>query len=155
MANPLKELELKVTGFQSIQEISIAASPEKVWATLANPNNWFGFDPDKSKWPKSAMDFKVGGQWIMEGPDGSKYLMATITHLEPNKLIRFSGPVGLSHLPVNNVMIFELQAKDGGKSTLLRTGQRLFGFITSDIEGNYQKGWGSLMQMIKTVVESK
>lgn len=153
MANPLKELELKVTGFQSIQEVSIAASPEKVWASIINPNSWFGFDPDKSKWPKNTLELFPGGRWMMEAPDGTKSLMATVTHIEPGKLLRFGGAVGLTHLPVNNVMIFELQSKDGGKSTLLRTGQRLFGFITPDIEANFQKGWGQLMQAIKGVAE--
>ena len=99
------------------------------------------------------MELKAGGQWLMEAPDGTLSLMATITHIEPNKLIRFSGPIGLSHLPVNNVIIYELQPKDGGKSTLLRTGQRLFGFITADIEMNYKKGWEGLLQSIKAAVE--
>jgi len=155
MANPLKELDLKIHAFQAIREVMIEASPEKDWKALVNPSGWFGFDPDKSKWPKSTLELWPGGRWISESQDGSLALHAVLTLIEPGKLLRLSGPVGLSHLPVNNVFIFELQPKGAGQSTLLRFCQRTFGFVTTDQKKKYQHGWSQLLPQIKALAEMR
>ena len=64
MANPLKELPLKFQTFQTIQEIHIAAPPEKVWKAVTNPSSWFGFDADKANWPKSTLELQPGGRYM-------------------------------------------------------------------------------------------
>ena len=39
MANPLKLLKLKPTGFQFIQEVPIDAAPAKVWKAIHDPSS--------------------------------------------------------------------------------------------------------------------
>jgi uncharacterized protein YndB with AHSA1/START domain len=155
MANPLKLLKLKPTGFQFIQELPIDAPPKKVWAALLNVGKWFGFDPDRSQWPKATLEAWPGGRWFTESKDGEMMLNAIVTRIEPEKLLRMSGPIGLSHLPVNSVYIFELQPKKDGKETLLRFGQRTFGFLTADVKKSYGGGWKKLLPQLKELAEGR
>ena len=153
MANPLTILSLEPKGFQFIQEIPIAATPEKVWAALQNVGNWFIFDPDPAKRPKHILEMRPGGRWTMEFPDGTIDLNATVTRIEPNKLLRVSGHFGMSHLPVTTVLIFELQPEKGGTSTLLRLGQRTFGFLDAEAETRFKGGWAKLLPELKALAE--
>jgi uncharacterized protein YndB with AHSA1/START domain len=151
MANPLKELDLSVQSFQLIQEIPIAAPPEKTWKTLTHPNAWF-LRPD-APGMKSTLELWPGGRWFTESPEGAVSLMAQVTLVEPGKLLRLSGPMGLSHLPIASVMIFELQPRDDGRTTLLRVGHRAIGFMDDDVKGRFGNGWKSLLGSLKTAAE--
>ncbi|HEV8606816.1 MAG TPA: SRPBCC domain-containing protein [Tepidisphaeraceae bacterium] len=152
MANPLKLLKLKPTGFQLIQELPIDAPPKKVWQSLLNFDKWFGFEPPAER-SKSTFEPWPGGRWFTEARDGTTQLHMIVTRIEPEKLLRLSGPMGLSHLPVNNAFIFELQPKSGGKKTLLRFCQRTFGLLTSDIKKNFGGGWKKLLPQLKELAE--
>jgi uncharacterized protein YndB with AHSA1/START domain len=155
MANPLKMLDLKPTGFQFIQEVAIEASPEKVWKSLANVNTWFQYEPDPANYHKHTLELVPGGKWTAAKPDGTASLHAVVTHIEPNKLLRLSGSMGLTHLPATNVMIFELQPQKDGKATLLRLGHRAFGFMDDDVQGRYTKGWGEFLPKLKALAEGR
>ncbi len=154
MANPLKELSLKPIGFQFIQELPIDAPPEKVWAALLNVGDWFRMEDGRPR-PKTTLDARPGGQWLSYAADGTASLFATVTLVEPKKLLRLAGQIGMSHLPVTHVVIFELQPRAGGKATLLRLGQRSFGFMEEDTEKRMQGGWGQLLPQLKEAAEKK
>ena len=151
MANPLKMLKLKVQSMQFIQELPIAAVPKKVWTTLLNPSEWFVFDPAHRA--KHTLDLRPGGQWTSVHPDGNAALMGTVVYVEPGKLLRVNGPLGLTHLPVTSVIIFELQPKQDGKATLLRVGTRMFGFMDLDRKKHMKDAWKRLMGNIKALAE--
>ena len=152
MANPLKELDLSIKGFQFIQEIPIAASPAKAWAALTNPAGWFSMSPE-GKPAKSTLELVPGGRWTIENPEGNATLFATVNLIEPQKLLRVSGHCGLSHLPALSVVIFELQPQKDGKATLLRLGHRGFGYMDADIEKRYSAGWANFLPKIKDLAE--
>lgn len=152
MANPLKLLKLKPQGFQFIQEINVDAPPPRVWMAVLDMPGWFRFDPKAKRTGK--VEPWVGGRWYVERPDGSSALNTIITQIEPNKLLRMAGPMGLTHLPVNNVFIFELQPR-GKNGTLLRFAQRTFGYIDADVKKRYHGGWKQLLPQIKAMAEKK
>jgi uncharacterized protein YndB with AHSA1/START domain len=153
MANPLKLLKLKPTNFQFIQELPINAPPKKVWSSLLSVGKWFGFESNAKEWNKGTLEPRLGGRWYFKAKDGTESLFATVTHIEPGKLLRVSGSIGLTHLPVTSVCIFELQPKNNGKTTLLRLGQRTFGFIDADRKKGYQGGWKQLTAQLKKLAE--
>src|SRR4051812_40910795 len=154
MANPLKLLELKATGFQFIEEVPINAPPKTVWKSLMDFGSWFTFDPDPAKRPKMTVDARVGGQWISEARDGSVIsLIGTITHIEPGKLLRMGGQMAMTHLPVMNALIWELVPQEDGKRTLLRFCQRTFGFLDAETEQRFQGGWKQLLPQLKAAAE--
>ena len=151
MANPLKMLKLKVQSVQFIQELPIAAAPKKVWTSLLDPSAWFVFDPAHRA--KHTLDLRPGGQWTSVHPEGNAALLGTVAYFEPGKLLRVTGQLGLTHLPVTSVIIFELQPKHDGKATLLRVGTRMFGFMDLDVKKRYKGAWKGLMGNIKALAE--
>jgi len=153
MANPLKMLKLKPIGFQFITECPINASPKKVWSSLINVEKWFRFNPDPKKASKQTLQPTAGGRWLSKTWEGNSIFMATVTYVEPGKLLRLVGQFGSTHLPISTVLIFELQPQAGGKSTLLRLGQRSIGFIEADMKKRYQGIWDRLLPQLKELAE--
>ena len=152
MANPLKMLKLKAGGFQFIQKANVKAPPKKVWAALLDTGSWFGFG-DKSGWSKQTLDLKPGGQWTSQGKNGNCSLFGVVTLIEPEKLLRLSGPIGLSHLPVSNALIFELTPAKDGAETLLKVAMRTYGFIDKDLKKRYMGAWKHLLPQLKAAAE--
>jgi uncharacterized protein YndB with AHSA1/START domain len=74
-------------------------------------------------------------------------------HIEPQKLLCIHGPMGMTHLPVQNAMIWELQPRKDGKATLLRFCQRTHGYLTADLKTNFRGGWGKLLPQLKALAE--
>jgi hypothetical protein len=109
MANPLKLLKLKPTGFQFIEELPIEASPKKVWSSLLKVEKWFRFDPDPKKASKHTFEATAGSRWLSTNWEGNTVCHGTVTYVEPGKLLRVEGQIGATHLPVTTVVIFELQ----------------------------------------------
>jgi uncharacterized protein YndB with AHSA1/START domain len=152
VANPLKMLKLKPTHFQFIQQVPIDAPPARVWKVLLDMPGWFRFD-SKDTQRHGKMEPWVGGRFHETTPDGASWLHATVTHMEPNKLLRLSGSFGMTHLPVCNAYIFELSPR--GKGTLLKFCQRTFGALTPDVSKQYRGGWKKLTQQLKAIAEQR
>ena len=154
MANALKMLKLKPTSIQFIQELPINAPPDKVWKAVINFAGWFHFDTDKSNGPKITLEPHIGGRFMSDKKDGSESrLYGFVSHIEPEKLLRINGPMGMSHLPVSNTMIWELSPGKNGKGTLLRFCQRAYGLMTPGMQKDYQRGWKQLLPQIKALAE--
>jgi uncharacterized protein YndB with AHSA1/START domain len=154
MANPLKMLKLKPSHFQFIQELKIDAPPKRVWAALVDVGSWFRFEAGAMS-RSGKLELWPGGRFYAERPDGSSSLHAIVTHIEPEKLLRMSGPMGLSHLPVMNAFIFELQPRAGAKGTLLRLCHRSFGYMDAMVGKRYGEGWRQLLGQLKALAESQ
>jgi uncharacterized protein YndB with AHSA1/START domain len=151
MANPLQMLKLKPQGIQFIQETLISATPKKVWAALKKPSEWFYFDANRKS--KHTLELRAGGHWISVNQDGSENFFGRVVYFEPGKLLRISGQLGLTHVPVTSVVIFELQPGKDGKSTLLRVGMRMFGFLDADVKTRYEGAWQMLAGQLKALAE--
>jgi len=149
MPEPVKLRKLKAEGFQFIQEIRINASPQKTWKSLLNIGNWFKFDPTEK--PRAKLEPWVGGRFYREEPSGEAALHGIVTYFQPNKLLRLSGPIGMSHLPVSNAFIFELTPDK--KGTILKLCQRTFGYMDPDLKNRYQGGWKKLLPQLKALAE--
>jgi uncharacterized protein YndB with AHSA1/START domain len=152
-ANPLKMLKLKLTGFQTLRQLPIQSPPKKVWSSLINVGKWFQFNPDPSKASKQTLEARAGGRWMSQTWEGNSIFLGTVSYVEPGKLLRLVGQLGMTHLPITTVLIFELQPKADGKSTLLRLGQRSFGFIDADMKKRYANIWDHLLPQLKELAE--
>ena len=146
---PLKMLKIKPGGFQFIQQIDIDAPPEKTWKALVSIGKWFNLGPNEGKALK--LEPWAGGRFYAKYGD-IEHLHAIVTYIEPNKLIRFSGQMGMSHVPVLRAFIFQLEPK--GKGTLLKLCHRCYGMIDSEAEGRYRGGWKQLLPKLKAFAET-
>ena len=153
MANPLKLLKLKPVSFQFIEEIPIAAPPAAVWKALLDVGGWFRFD-DVPNFPAMKLDPRVGGLLTSSNGDGTVQMFSGIVgHIEREKLLRINGPMGMTHLPMMNAMIWELRPSGDGKTTTLRFCQRAFGYGTADLKKNFRGGWKQLWPQLKALAE--
>src|SRR5437016_3781181 len=81
MANPLKLLKLKATGFQFIQEIPIDAPPAKVWKALLDVSGWFYFS--EADWAPTKLEPRIGGLFTSQNKDGSiRRFNGIVAHIE-------------------------------------------------------------------------
>ena len=156
MANPLKMLKLKPEGFQFILEVPIDAPPAKVWKAIFNVRGWFYFPNMLADHAMMRIEEKIGGMFTSSSDDGTQsQLHGTVTRIDRNKLLRIQGAMGMTHLPAQNAMIWELQPKKDGKATLLRFCHRGYGYVTADIKKNFKGGWKTLLPQLKKLAEKK
>ena len=156
MANALKLLKLKPTGFQLLQEVPIDAPPARVWKAILDADSWFKMDWERAAGVELTLEPRVGGRFMSERRDGSESrFFGTVAHLEPQKLLRIIGPMGMTHLPVTSSMIWELGPKKGGKATMLRFCHRAYGMMTPDAKKQYSHGWKLFLAQLKTLAEKK
>ncbi len=96
----------------------------------------------------------IGGKFVSRSRDGDVFMLhGIVAHWEPGKLLRINGPMGMTHLPVSNTMIWELQPKKDGNATLMRFCQRAYGLMTPNAQKNYQGGWKQLLPQLKAIAE--
>jgi uncharacterized protein YndB with AHSA1/START domain len=152
MPNPVKLLKLKPTWFQFIQEVKIDAPPARAWKSLLDVERWWKYRMFEGK-SQLKLEPWAGGRFHESNRDGVEALHCFVTYIEPNKLLRMTGQLGLSHLPVNHVFIFELQPS--GKGTILRFCQRSHGLMTADVEKGFKGGWPTLFKELKKLAEGK
>src|SRR5690242_9823544 len=119
MRNPLKLLKLKNTSFQFIEEVKVNADPATVWRSLLNVNGWWKLGMI-GPGARFKIEPRAGGRFTETGAGGIEALHAFVTYVEPQKLIRFWGPMGSSHIPFSSVFIFELTPAEKGGGTMLR-----------------------------------
>jgi uncharacterized protein YndB with AHSA1/START domain len=154
VANRLKLLKLKPQGFQFIQELPVDAPPSRVWEALLDVRGWWRFYEGHR--PEITLEPWPGGRFFGESSENdvtAQSLHGTVTYIEPNKLLRIGGQMGLTHLPVMHALIWELEPRNDGRATLLRFAQRTFGFIDADVKKRYQSGWKILLPQLKAHAE--
>jgi len=144
VANPLTMLKLKATGVQMVHEMPVGAAPARVWESLLDVGAWFV----NGKAVKQSLELRAGGKWVSERADGTCVQMAVVTYYEPGKLLRLCGQMGMTHVPVTTVVIFEMQPEGGGKRMLWRLGTRMHGLLTAGVKQMYREGWGHYLPQL-------
>jgi uncharacterized protein YndB with AHSA1/START domain len=61
--------------------------------------------------------------------------------------------MGMTHLPVQTSMIWQLEPTKGGKATRLRFCHRAYGLMTADKKKQYQNGWKMFLGQLKALAE--
>ncbi len=103
-------------GFTVRNDALIAASPDKVYATLLRIGNWW--DPEHTysgNASNMSIDAKPGGCFCERLPHGGGIQHMTIVYLSPGKVLRMSGALGpLQPLGVAGSLDWKMNATDGG-----------------------------------------
>jgi len=146
--------ELKTGAFQVQQEVVLPASPEAVYdAVTGDISGWW--DHSFSDHPKKLyIEARPGGGFYeIFNDSGDGALHATVIYAERGKMLRFTGPLGLSGQAVDFVTTWEFLPDPAG--TKLRLTCNVSGQIAEGQDKIVDAVWHHfLVERLKPYIES-
>ena len=128
-----------------VKEVQIAAPPDVVFQTLLEPHG-----------PMKEMNMKLeawpGGRWFRDLGNNTGHLWGHVQVIKPPKVLELVGPTMMSY-PVASHIQYRLTEQAGG--TLLKFTHQAFGMIEAGLEQNVGKGWGDMLEILRTAAEKK
>jgi len=121
-------------GFTVEVTTHIGATPEKVYAALIRPAQWWGKDHTFSGNSSNlSLEAKAGGCWCENLPNGGSVLHLTVVYVDPGKMLRLRGALGpFQAFAVDGAMTWALAAR--GDGTDLRLEYTLGGYQKDGLE---------------------
>ncbi|HEY1709053.1 MAG TPA: SRPBCC domain-containing protein [Rhizomicrobium sp.] len=103
-------------GFSVTESVHIAAAPDKVYAALVTPANWWS---SQHTFSKSAANLSLnpvaGGCWCEKLPDGGSAQHLIVYAVQAGKSLVMRGPLGpLQGLGVDGALTIDLKPAAGG-----------------------------------------
>ena len=93
-----------------------------------------------------------GGRWFRDLGNNTGHLWGHVQVIKPPKVLELVGPTMMSY-PVASHIQYRLTEQPGG--TLLKFTHQAFGLIEPGLEENVSKGWGEMLDHIRTAAEKK
>lgn len=135
------------------QEIRINAPVEKAFVALLDFNGWwsqrYARIPDSLRF-----EAKVGGRFweTRDGSEENGILWATISSIEPNDHISFTGSIGMPGAVLGHVTICTIPQEDG--TTLVTISHQFMGNVPDGYREGFGKGWEDNLNTLKTLTET-
>jgi DNA-binding transcriptional ArsR family regulator/uncharacterized protein YndB with AHSA1/START domain len=124
-------------------EVRIEAPPARVCEAITTGiGGWWShtfFDG------KVRLEPEVGGRFWEDAGDRAA-LYALVQAIEPPRLLRLSGPMGMTGAVVGSIA-FTLDGAGDGDATVVRLSHRAYGDVDADTEASYGEGWRSLLDV--------
>ena len=139
-----------------VEQIEIAAKPERVFAALTEPAQLLGWWGDRSSFPSThwEVDAHIGGKWLSRwrGPDGASFTLGgEIFELDPPRRLVYSWwDERYPNLRPTTVR-YELVVTPGG--TLLTMTHSGFDAFRADFD-DYNGGWSTVIRKLRAHAES-
>lgn len=145
--------EARVGSFHIEQTFDLDASIDRSWAALIDVGGWWThhFAPDR---PEMVLEPAAGGRFLERWGKGSGALWGTVMHVEPPKLLRLHGPLGMGRLPCASVYEFHLEAGKGGRGTRIRLVHRAHGLLDPAWKRAHESGWREMWPHFRALAES-
>ncbi len=128
-----------------VKELQIAAPIAVVFQTVLEPHG-----------PMKNMNMKLepwpGGRWFRDLGNNTGHLWGHVQVIKPPKLLEIVGPTMMSYPAISHIQ-YRLTEQPGG--TLLKFTHRAMGLIDGELEQNVSKGWGEMLELIRTAAEQK
>jgi uncharacterized protein YndB with AHSA1/START domain len=88
-------VDQQANGFSLQEKEQIAATPDKIYAALIDPSQWWSSAHTFSGDAKNmTLDARAGGCWCEKLPNGGSALHMTVVNADPGKLLRMRGALG-------------------------------------------------------------
>jgi len=132
-------------------QISIDASVETVWSALTEGvGRWW--DHSFTEKPYAiVLEPRIGGRFYEQFDEsGAGALYATVTYVEPPRILRTSGSMGM---PGARQYVKTYQLEADGERTVVRTTASTLGDIEPEMLENYRIGGQALLESLKRHVE--
>ena len=140
-----EENDSAIKTFLVVKEVLIAAPAEVVFQTLLEPHG-----------PMKEMNMKLepwpGGRWFRDLGNNTGHLWGHVQVIKPPKLLELVGPMMMSY-PVASHIQYRLTEQPGG--VLLKLTHRAMGLLEPDHQQGVSKGWGEILEHIRTAAEKK
>ena len=140
-----EENESAIKTLHVIKEVLIAAPAEVVFETVLEPHG-----------PMKDMNMKleawVGGRWFRDLGNNTGHLWGHVQVIKPPKVLEMVGPMMMS-FPVASHIQYRLTEQAGG--ILLKLTHQAIGLIPPELQENVTKGWGEMLEHIRTAAEKK
>ena len=128
-----------------LKEVLIEAPPEVVFETVLEPHG-----------PMKDLNIKLepwpGGRWFRDLGNNTGHLWGHVQVIKPPKLLELVGPTMMSYPAISHIQ-YRLKPQAGG--TLLKFTHRAFGLIEPGLEQDVTKGWGEMLEEIRTAALNK
>lgn len=141
----------RVGSFHIEQSMRVAAPIERAWASLIDVAGWWThhFAPER---PRMELEPVVGGKFFERWGEGCGALWGTVMHVEPPRLLRLHGPLGMGRLPCASVYEFHLEPA-GGSGTRVRLVHRAHGLLDPAWKRAHEKGWSEMWPHLAALAE--
>ena len=140
-----EETQSSIKTLHVVKEVQIAAPADVVFQTVLEPHG-----------PMKDMNMKLepwpGGRWFRDLGNNTGHLWGHVQVIKPPKLLELVGPTMMSY-PVAGHIQYRLTEQPGG--TLLKFTHQAFGIIQPGLEQDVSKGWGEMLDLIRTAAEKK
>jgi hypothetical protein len=93
-----------------------------------------------------------GGRWFRDLGNNTGHLWGHVQVIKPPKVLEMVGPMMMS-FPVASHIQYRLTEQAGG--ILLTLTHRAIGLIPAELQDNVTKGWGEMLDHIRTAAEKK
>ncbi len=137
-------------AYEVTARVGIAAEPASVWRSLIEDvGAWwphsFGDEP------KIALEPWIGGRFYEEFGQGGGALYALVTYLEPGKVLRVNGAMGMPGAR-QYVKTYTLDPTPDG--TQVTTVASMLGDIDDERRASYREGGLGVLESLKRFVET-
>ena len=131
---PAAVVDVATNGFTVRITTHIAATPDKAYAVLVKPAQWWNADHSFSgNSANLSLDAKAGGCWCEKLPNGGSVEHLTVAYVDPGKVLRLRGALGpFQGYAVEGAMTWTLKA--GGDGTDLTLEYTLGGYNKDGFE---------------------
>ncbi|HZZ29459.1 MAG TPA: SRPBCC domain-containing protein [Pirellulales bacterium] len=144
-ATPVAKASSSIQTLNVRKEIQIAAPIDIVFETVLEPQDRLTeMNLKLEAWP--------GGRWYRDLGNNTGHLWGHVQVIKPPKLLEITGPMMMSY-PVASFIQYRLTEEDGG--TKLSFVHQAIGLIAPEHLEGLNKGWGDIMNTIKTAAEAK
>jgi DNA-binding transcriptional ArsR family regulator len=135
-----------------VQEFTLKARRKEVFRALTRDvGSWWEAPYLTSRATALELDPRIGGSFRETWGRGGGRLLATVTALEPERLLELTGPL---HLGVV-FGIAEFRLEDAAEGTMLSFTHRGIGEVSPDVVEAFAGGWAELLgTKLRTFVEN-
>ncbi len=136
--------DFAANGFAVVENVHIAALPEKVWAELVTPSHWWSpahsYSHDATNF---SLEPRAGGCWCETLPGGGSVQHAVVVRLIPSTVFVLRGAFGpLQSLGVEGALTVVLKPATGGTDLT----------ATYNVGGYLKDGLGALATPVDSVI---
>jgi uncharacterized protein YndB with AHSA1/START domain len=132
-------------------QVTIDAGVQAVWTALTDGVGEWWTHTFTDKPYAVVLEPVIGGRFYEQFDEhGAGALYATVTYIEPGRVLRTSGPMGMAGAR-QYVKTYRLEP--AGEATTVRTTASILGDVDPETVADYSAGGRSLLESLKQYVE--